>query len=112
MRYGWICEDCKGIDKCTKSQLATALLQEILCPGCEGKGCCECKKIGQLPITNCPLKLITADVWEIISLAELFEKGLPPVAGGVLDQAKCFVDAARFVFAEQSYWKNKLGILS
>ena len=43
-------------------------------------------------------------------LAELFEKGLPPVAGGVLDQAKIFVETARFVFSEQSYWKNKLGV--
>jgi len=56
------------------------------------------------------LKLITEDVWEIISLSELFEKGLPPVIGGVLDQAKIFVNAASFVFREQSYWKRKLGI--
>jgi len=57
------------------------------------------------------LKLITEDVWEVISLAELFEKGLPPVAGGVLDQAKIFVDAASFIFREKSYWKHKLGIV-
>jgi len=55
--------------------------------------------------------LITADVWEVIMLAELFEKGLPPIAGGVLDQAKIFVDAASFIFREKSYWKSKLGII-
>ena len=43
-------------------------------------------------------------------LAGLFEKGLPPVAGGVLDQAKIFVEAATFIFREQNYWKNKLGV--
>ena len=82
------------------------------CIDCGGTGCDKCGRSGRIRIEDCPLKLITEDVWEIISLAELFEKGLPPVAGGVLDQAKCFVDAARFVFREQSYWKNKLGILS
>ena len=45
-------------------------------------------------------------------MAELFEKGLPPVAGGILEQAKIFVDAARFIFREQRYWKNKLGIMN
>ena len=36
----------------------------------------------------------------MIALAELYRKGLPPVAGGTLDQAAAFNDAARFVWAE------------
>ena len=56
--------------------------------------------------------MITSDVWEVIMLAGLFEKGLPPVAGGTLDQAKIFVEAALFVFAQQAHWKNKLGIIN
>lgn len=82
----------------------------MVCPGCEGKGCEECNQTGEISITECPLNLITSDVWEIISLADLFEKGLPPIAGGVLNQAKIFVEAARFVFSEKAHWKNKLGI--
>ena len=46
----------------------------------------------------------------MIMLAGLFEKGLPPVAGGVLDQAKIFVETATFIFREQNYWKQKLGL--
>jgi len=41
-------------------------------------------------------------------MAELFYKGLPPIAGGVLDQAAVFVQAARFVRAEQDYYKSKM----
>ena len=41
----------------------------------------------------------------VIQCAELFRKGLPPVAGGSLDQAAIFVDAARFVWGEQAYWR-------
>ncbi|HIJ70651.1 MAG TPA: hypothetical protein HPP87_04720 [Planctomycetes bacterium] len=41
-------------------------------------------------------------------MAELFYKGLPPVAGGVYDQAAVFVHAARFVRAEQEYYKAKM----
>lgn len=81
------------------------------CLGCEGSGCGECDDKGTLAIKGCPLEMITRDVWEVIGLAELFEKGLPPVAGGVLDQAKIFVDATRIVFHEQQYYKKKLGIM-
>jgi len=42
-------------------------------------------------------------------MAEIFEKGLPPVTGGQLDQAKSFIDAAYFIFNEITYWKNKTG---
>ena len=83
----------------------------MVCPGCEGAGCDECKNTGGIDITECPLKIITRDVWEVIKLADLFEKGLPPVAGGTLEQAKIFVDAAGFIFSEKTYWKNKRGIL-
>lgn len=82
------------------------------CVGCDGAGCEQCDGTGAMIINGCPLELITNDVWEIITLAELFEKGLPPVAGGTLEQAKIFVDAARFIFREKQYWKNKLGIIS
>jgi len=63
-------------------------------------------------ITQCPLTLIDNNVWEVIKFAGLYEKGLPPVAGGSLDQAKNFIDAASFIFSEQQYWKSKLGIMS
>jgi len=68
--------------------------------------------MGKIRITGCPLEMIPPDVWEVIQYAELYEKGLPPIAGGVLDQAKNFIEACRFIFSEQRHWKNKLGIFS
>ena len=81
------------------------------CVSCGGKGCKECKGTGRFRITDCPLKYVTTDVQQLIRMAELFEKGLPPVAGGVLDQGQNFVEAAEFVFSEQEYWKAKLWII-
>ena len=39
------------------------------------------------------------------------EHGLPPIAGGQLDQAKSFIDAARYANREKVFWKNKLGVI-
>jgi len=80
------------------------------CIKCGGSGCAECKGTGRLTITDCPLKLITSDVWEVIEYAKLYQKGLPPIHGGALDQAQNFIEVSRFIFREQAYWKNKLEI--
>jgi NADPH-dependent 7-cyano-7-deazaguanine reductase QueF-like protein len=80
------------------------------CPSCGGLGCEFCRKKGTVEITQCPLKIVTSDIWLAIELAELYEKGLPPVAGGSLEQSKMFVESARFVWQEQKYWKNKMQI--
>jgi hypothetical protein len=82
---------------------------ECLC--CGGAGCGECSDSGLIKITDCPLKVVSDDVWEVIGYAELYEKGLPPVAGGALDQCRNFIDAANFIFQEKQYWKNRLGII-
>jgi hypothetical protein len=79
------------------------------CVGCGGKGCDECNQAGRTEIACCPLELVTSDVWQVIRYAELYKKGLPPIAGGVLDQAQSFVEAATFIFQEENCWKNKLG---
>lgn len=47
-----------------------------------------------------------------IDLARLYlDYGLPPVAGGSLDQTACFIDGAAFVAGEIGYWKRQLGII-
>ena len=84
---------------------------EMRCTGCGGEGCGDCDDKGILAITCCPLDYITDDVWEVIRFAELYEKGLPPVAGGALDQAGSFIEASVFVMRENDYWKNKLGAI-
>jgi len=56
------------------------------------------------------LDYITSDIWFVIKLAHLYEKGLPPVAGGALDQAHSFVEAAEYIFNLEGQYKRKLGI--
>lgn len=48
-------------------------------------------------MTGCPKRDLPEDVWDVIEMTGLFYHGIPPIAGGVLDQARCFVDAARYV---------------
>jgi len=79
---------------------------------CNGVGCKECNGIGRFRLLQCPKELIDGATMDIIQMAELYEKGLPPVAGGQLDQAKSFVDAAYFIFNEIRYWKNKMGFVN
>ena len=41
----------------------------------------------------------------MIEAADLARKGLPPVAGGALDQTQVFLDACRFIWAETDHWR-------
>jgi hypothetical protein len=50
----------------------------------------------------CPKASIGAETWEAIELAELYRKGLPPVAGGSMDQAAGFVTACRQIWADRA----------
>ena len=79
------------------------------CPACGGAGCEHCGPTGRLQITDCPLCVVPEDAWQLLRLARLYEKGLPPVAGGALDQAAAFVEACDFVWNEEKYWKIKQG---
>ena len=65
------------------------------CPSCEG--------LGRFPVYCCPLDAEgMPDALAMIDAAELFHKGLPPIAGGTLDQVRAFVHAAAFVRSEQA----------
>ena len=55
--------------------------------------------------------MITSETRAIIEYAELFYKGLPPVAGGMLDQTYWFLTAARYVRYVESFVKAKKGII-
>jgi len=80
----------------------------MTCPACGGsaKGCDECD-YGCIYFEQCPLEIITRDVWEVMQYAELYEKGLPPVHGGALDQAYVFTWACRVIWAEENKFKPK-----
>lgn len=80
---------------------------EMRCLSCNGKGCDECQESGTIRIEQCPLEIITADIWEAIDMANLYiEHGLPPVAGGQLDQTAVFLDAARFIANEKKSYET------
>jgi len=64
-----------------------------------------------LLLTECPLRYVTSDVWHVIELVEMMEKGALPIAGGVLDQAQGFITAARIILQEKAYWKRKLKVI-
>jgi len=69
--------------------------------------------IGSVDITDCPMNLIDHRTQEFIEYAELYiDHGLPPVAGGSLDQAASFLAGCRFVAGEIAFWKNKLGVIN
>lgn len=70
--------------------------------------CPACKGSGKERITQCPMELVSREAWDVIELAELYEKGLPPVAGGAMDQAAAFVEACRLIWATQKKWKQQL----
>lgn len=59
-------------------------------------------------LASCPMDYVTDDVWALLQYAELYAKGVPPIAGGALDQAHAFNLAARFVWNEQRRVENEL----
>ena len=106
------------MDKC-KDKPTAELPLTIMCVSCGGDGggftkdtlCEECNGACENEIACCPLEFITDDITEAIEYADLYAKGLPPIVGGALDQAKSFTSACRFIWGEERYWKNRLGII-
>jgi len=76
--------------------------QEQECEACGGRGEYE---VG-VPIEQ----YVDRETWKLLTYARLYEKGLPPVAGGALDQTAWFIEACTFVWNEQATWRSKLGI--
>jgi hypothetical protein len=73
----------------------------VACPVCDDVGCIECDKRGRFEITECYQRYCQG-IADAIRLADLFKKGLAPIAGGVLDQAAWFVDFAEQQMIEDS----------
>lgn len=61
----------------------------VQCTECEGVGCRYCDS-GRVGVPECPQKM-AADLGEFWDAADMMENGIPPVAGGSLDQAAWFV---------------------
>jgi len=78
----------------------------LKCFMCGETGCDECNQTGRITITGCPLRFIDDDIWNVIELCRLYDKGLPPIAGGSLDQMRAFIVA--FGIYEQTMSQFKL----
>jgi hypothetical protein len=76
------------------------------CPTCEGGGCEHCND-GRFEIPGCPNRYI-GELVPAINMVDMFYKGLPPVAGGVLDQAAWFVSMAEMLTAEDGKQRAEL----
>lgn len=62
--------------------------------------CETCLGMGRIEISNCPKRIVDSEMVEVLELADLMKDGLPPIAGGVLDQAAWFVNAAQYHWQE------------
>lgn len=75
---------------------------------CGGKGCGVCGGEGRFEIDRCPLKIVPPDYWFAIRLAEAYARhGIPPRAGGYLDQAADFVQACHVIWNDDAAWRNR-----
>lgn len=99
IQFGKLCEDCRN--GCSTEQLECERA-EILCCGCSGKGCRHCNHRGQVELPRCPKQYVGRDVSEALFYADLWKKGMPPNAGGVLDQMNWLVEASAFIWSEQA----------
>ena len=98
-----LCRSCTNV---TCRSLSTERDKiEIECPRCNGEGCEECKN-GLFEIDGCPNSFCSSVV-RSLTMFDLFEKGLPPVTGGVLDQSNSFIEAAQFFESEERRVKNE-----
>lgn len=75
----------------------------VVCNG-EDEHCPACNGTGEYEVTECPNQWIGSEVHGFARLADLFDKGLPPVAGGALDQTRAFLDA-------ESAWRRDVKLL-
>ena len=109
IRCGQLCKDCVA-GKCVDEPSEREPVR-IECNRCNGGGCQACDKNGWWLLTSCPQQLIDGDMCDLLNLADLYEKGLPPIAGGALDQSKAFTDSCHLIWHDVAQFKNEKGVL-
>jgi len=80
----------------------------VECPGCSERGCERCNGVGSFELNGCPCAFVGDEIWQAIDLADDYEKGLPPVAGGTLDQSPWINALRRRVVNERERVKLEL----
>ena len=94
IRGGQLCKGCGNTCKDDESE------KLIDCPTCLGAGCDQCND-GWIEIKGCPQQQCSG-IGQVCQLIDLFNKGLPPVAGGALDQTQWFVNAVQYLATEEA----------
>lgn len=81
----------------------------VECVSCRGAGCGACGDSGAVELTSCARRQVDRQTWELLRWVLRAEegKGLPE-DGGLLSQARSFVDAWDFVAGEMAHWTAKL----
>ena len=99
---GELCKSCHG--GCHPNEASGV---EIECVGCDGSGkqgeddCEDCDGHGFIEIDGCPRKH-AQEVASAVNLAAMAEKGMMPIAGGILDQSSWFIDLWQLLGSEKS----------
>lgn len=101
IRQGKLCTTCNG--GCREKPTPTQPM-DIECPICAGTNCSECDD-GWVSITECP-KTYCQEIVPALDLIDLFWKGLPPNAGGTMDQTQWFLTAAKTLKHDETLIKN------
>jgi len=74
------------------------------CPQCNGCGCDECKN-GIVIVEGCPQDYCRS-IAKVATLGDWIDKGLPPVAGGSLDQSAWFMEAVGLLRADEAEFRS------
>jgi hypothetical protein len=101
-----MCKACGG--GCVDPPTAAEPLL-VRCLACGGDGCDRCGG-GTVRIEQCPKQIIDAATSRFLHHLTLYERGVPPVAGGSLDQCHAFNEAAVFALFERRYWRSQMGM--
>jgi len=103
IRQGFLCRNCT-VKTCNDKGTDSEPIN-IECPTCIGNGCDQCND-GSIDLVGCP-NVQCGDVAYVARLADLFEKGMPPIAGGALDQSAWFLDAVSFLRSDEANLRAK-----
>jgi hypothetical protein len=63
--------------------------------------------MGTTQLKGCPSEYCNS-IASVVPLVDLFGKGMPPIAGGVLDQSAWFIEASRIFNREEAMIRAEL----
>lgn len=97
------CPHCnaRGCDDC--NQVGTFMIQEDTdCKDCHGAGCDVCEQRGTMPVPMDPWRFCR-DVWQLLTIADMWRKGSMPFPGCLMDQPAGLVNAVRFIWDDEDH---------